>query len=59
MNFKNTKQFDILETEFNKENENECKNISFFNEINNSYSSRIQELNNNIDVIKYKITHFT
>ena len=54
-NFKNTKQFDILETEFNKENENECKNISFFNEINNSYSSRIQELNNNIDVIKYKI----
>lgn len=54
-NFKNTKQFDILETEFNKENENECKNISFFNEINTSNSSRIQELNSNIDVIKYRI----
>lgn len=54
-NFKNTKQYDILECDFNKTTDNECKNINFFNDIKASVGTRIQQLNNSVDIIKYKI----
>jgi hypothetical protein len=54
-NFKNTKQYDILECDFNKTTDNECKNINFFNDIKASVGTKIQKLNNSVDIIKYKI----
>lgn len=58
-NFKNTKQYDILVCDFNKTLVNECKNVNFFNDIKASVGTRIEQLNNNVDIIKYKISSGT
>jgi len=54
-NFENSKQYDILECEFTSSILSECKSIDFFHSVNSLASSEIIRLNNNIDIIKYKI----
>lgn len=54
-NFENSKQYDILECEFTSSILSECKSIDFFTSVNSLASSERIRLNNNIDIIKYKI----
>jgi hypothetical protein len=58
-NFENSKQYDILECEFNGSTDSECKSIDFFDSVKLLAHSKLIELNNNIDIIKYKIPSTT
>jgi len=54
-NFENSKQYDILECEFTSSSYSDCTNINFFNSVRSLENSKINKLNSNIDIIKYKI----
>jgi hypothetical protein len=58
-NFENSKQYDILECEFNGSTDADCTNIDFFDSVNLLANSKIIKLNHNIDIIKYKIPSTT